>query len=217
MECIHRDVVTENWMSSKQYFVAASRVVQFICRSTFWILTVELRPNNNNNNNNPRNISPICGLLFLTHDYHIIMAPRTGKVVNHYDVDRKQAGSLNLSMKGDRRRTTSRCEKAVGDSIQGKHCDRALLCYSLTKVEYFFLPVMENRSGEVLQLLWFPPSPVCHSKTSFMPLWKWHAGNTMKQAWTQTTLPLAPERHCGTWWEEMLGQAKLKWGLCTHS
>lgn len=105
----------------------------------------------------------------------------------------------------------------TGLGIEGKHCDKSCVLVVIVmiqrdKSETFFSLQWESARLGVLQLLRFPPSPVSPSKTSFMPLWMWHAGNTMKQAWTQTTLPLAPGPHCGTRWEEMLGQGETQLG-----
>jgi len=153
--------------------------------------------------------------------YHIIISPNSRKSPNDCDAGRKQGHTLNGSMKTGNNNISLWMWEGSG-SLEEKHCDRSCLLVVIVMIQqkksetYFFSLQWKTARLSALQLLRLPPSPVSPSKTSFKPLWMWHAGNTMRQARTQTTLPLAPLLYCGTRWEEMLGQGKLKWGICTH-
>lgn len=120
--------------------------------------------------------------------YHII-SPNSRKSLNHCDVGRKQGHSewldenqqqkQQLSVNVRRRRQPLDLGNALWQKLRSF---LLLLWYSKTKVNFFSLCRWRTARLSALQLLWFPPLPTSPSKTSFMPLWMWHAGNTMKES-----------------------------------
>lgn len=139
--------------------------------------------------------------------YHIIISPNSRKSLKHCDVGRKQGCEMNGSMKAGDNSSLWMCEiwdrgKSI---VTNSEFLLFLLWYSKTKVKHF-----SRCSGK-------PLGWVCSSCFSFLP----HPSHPARRLschcrcgmletqWTQTTLPLAPFLHCGTWWEEMLGQGKL--------